>query len=152
MQLNGSEFVAIAGLLKRAQETKKKDAPKAKKKRPTFSAAYPAYSKSMLSQIPNEPRKAGLRRAAGTGSIGAILGAVAARLLSDNPRLVGGAALAGGLATGIPGYMSGKNEAESEHSKLLFLKRLGITRPGELETLLRNPEVADKVMGKGVVV
>ena len=145
MQLKGHELVALAGILKAAQiavaKGEKDDKPKKQKSRPKFTEAYPSFSRSILGQVAHEPRKAGFRRAAGTGAVGAILGALAARILSDNPALVGAGALGGGVLGAVPGYISGTGEAESGRSKLLFLKRLGITRPGELEALLQNPEI-----------
>ena len=56
----------------------------------------------------------------------------------------------GGVAGAIPGYISGKNEAVSDYSRLLFFRRLGIRRPGELEALLRYPETTEDITEEGV--
>ena len=91
-----------------------------------------------------DPSTAGRRRALTTGALAAVLSALTARLVTDKPGTVGRAALAGGALGAIPGYVSGKREAESERSRLLFLRRLGVARPGELEVLLRAGEPASE--------
>jgi hypothetical protein len=81
--------------------------------------------------------------------LGAILGALAARLISNKPAAVGTGAALGGVAGAIPGFISGRNEALSDYSRLLFLRRrLNINDPGELEALLRHPELASVREGK----
>jgi len=95
------------------------------------------YSRSLIPQLKKDPTTAGLKRGLGSGAVGAVLGALITRMLTDDPKLVGGGALAGGLVGAIPGYRSGKQEALGDYSRLLFLRRLGITRPGELEATLR---------------
>jgi len=154
MKVDGEQLVALASIFKTAQEREdKKDDEKEEKKpkrkkrrRPAFSAAYPSYSRSLVTQLTPKPTRSGVLRGAGTGALGAILGALAARLLTKDPRIVGGGAAAGGLLGAVPGYLSGKREAESEKSRLLFLRRLGISRPGELEALTRYPPAAGRAL------
>jgi len=65
--------------------------------------------------------------------------------MSNKPSHVAGGALAGGVVGAIPGFHSGKSEAKSDYSRLLFLRRrMGINEPGELEAMLRHPELAQK--------
>ena len=91
----------------------------------------------------------GVQRALGTGGLGAVLGALAVRLISDKPAVVGAGAALGGIGGAIPGYISGRNEAKSDYSRLLFLRRrLNINDPGELEALLRHPEIASVREGR----
>jgi hypothetical protein len=152
MKIDSEQLIALAGIIKAAQEKddekEDKKPKKRKRKKPVYSAAYPSYSRSLVTQFTPDPGKAGLTRGLGTGALGAILGALATRLITKKPALVGGGAAAGGLLGAIPGYLSGKREAESEKSRLLFLRRLGISRPGELEALARYPSAADLVLEK----
>lgn len=152
MKITVDEMLALAGVVKAAQAVEEK-AKEKRRKDPEYSAAYPSYSKSLVSQLHEDPAAAGRRRALGTGALGAILGALATRLVTDNPWLVAGGGAAGGLLGGVPGYASGKQEAMSENSRRLFFRRLGISRPGELEALIRKyPEAAGKVMAEGATI
>lgn len=112
-------------------------------------AAYPDYTKSLVMQRHKSPTLAGIERGAQTGVTGAVLGALIARVLSDKlPVVAGGAALGGALAA-VPGFNSGKREAQSDYSRLLFLRRrMGINEPGELDALLRHPEMATSLINK----
>jgi hypothetical protein len=125
--------------------------PRRKAQKPLFAAAYPSYSRSLTTQFQEDPQAAGVRRGLGTGALGAILGALAGKLIKpSDPWAAGAGALAGGVIGGVPGYYSGKQEALSDYSRLLFLRRLGITRPGELEALLqKEPEATKKVLEEG---
>lgn len=105
--------------------------------------AYPRYDRSLVSQRHKDPMTTGIIRGTETGITGAALGALIARVVSGRAKDVGIGAALGGVAGSIPGFISGKQEAESENSKLLFLRRrLGINEPGELETVLQNPRLA----------
>lgn len=105
--------------------------------------AYPRYDRSLVSQRHKDPMTTGLIRGTETGITGAALGALIARVVSGRAKDVGIGAALGGVVGAIPGYISGNQEAESENSKLLFLRRrLGINEPGELETVLQNPRLA----------
>lgn len=111
--------------------------------------AYPDYTKSLVNQRRQDPHEAGKSRAIRTGLTGAVLGALLARLMSDKPGAVLTGAAAGGVAGAIPGYKSGKREAESDYSKILFLRRrMGINEPGEYEALLRHPGLAGEFIQK----
>lgn len=149
MKIDSRQLVALASLVKAAQEQKRRKPQKA-----LFAAAYPSYSKSLTTQFQEDPEAAGVRRGLGTGALGAILGALAGKLIKpDSPWGAGIGALAGGALGGVPGYYSGKQEALSDYSRLLFLRRLGISRPGELEALLqKEPEAAKKVMEEGATI
>lgn len=153
MKLDTDKVLALGSILKAAQETEAKPSrtgpiPKGTAHRPSTDA-YPSYSRSLIDQSKTSPRRAGLTRGLETGALGAILSALAARMVTDNPLAVAGAAGVGGLAGAIPGYHSGKQEALSDHTRLLFLRRLGITRPGELEALLKFPAVTNRVTAEG---
>jgi hypothetical protein len=103
--------------------------------------AFPDYSKSMISQRHRDPVASGLSTGFGSGVVGAALGIALARILGmkEKGMAVGGGV--GALAGGIPGFISGKNEAESENSRMLFLRRrLGINDPGEYDALMRQSE------------
>ena len=129
-----------------AQEIKKRKAPP---HTPATMEAFPDYSKSLTHQRHRDPAEAGRTRALGTGITGAALGALVARILSDRKGAVAGGALAGGaLGAGI-GYGSGKSEAESDYSKILFLRRrLGMNEPGEFEALQKHPALIEQMIDK----
>lgn len=156
MQLDMNEFVLLARIVKAAQaedtESKKKlrKDKKDKSTRPTLTHVYPDYSKSIVSQQRKSPHAAGLRRSLGAGLTGSVLGALLARLLSNNPKAVIGGAVGGGLLGGIPGYISGSEEAKSDYTKLLALRRMGIQTPAEYEQSLMFPGVVDRLTTKGI--
>jgi len=131
---------------KLAQEPPRHVAPK---HTPATMEAYPDYSKSLAHQRREEPRRAGIARAVGTGITGAALGALVARILTTNRKAIaGGAALGGAVGAGV-GYGSGKHEAESDYSKMLFLRRrLGMNEPGEFEALQKHPALISQMIDK----
>lgn len=132
--------------MKQAQEVAKHKAPK--RTSPKL-VAYPNYNKSLVTQRHKSPVGTGLSRGLQTGTVGAVLGAVIARMLSNKPTTIAGGALAGGALGAVPGFVSGKNEAESDNSRLLFLRRrMGINEPGELDALLQHPEVSASMIQK----
>jgi len=115
--------------------------------------AYPDYTKSLVTQRRQHPVQAGLTRAGQTGLTAAVLGALVARLMSDKPQHIAAGALAGGAVGAVPGFVSGKREAESDYSKLLFLRRrAGINEPGELDALLQHPELLQAMSSKAASV
>jgi hypothetical protein len=159
MRLNADELVTLGRILKAAQDVEREEEPepeeKPKKKRKRrkkrmLPAAFPDYAKSLVTQSRRDPTAAGLIRGAGSGALGAVLGALIARIASKDPKIVGGGAAAGGLLGAVPGYMSGRREALSDYSRLLFLRRLGVRRPGELEALVRYPETTEDIIEEGV--
>jgi hypothetical protein len=160
--LNVRQFAALASIVKASQDITLPPAlPRTynfqrKPKHDPLAGSFPAYDKSLLVQLSQDPQAAGRNRALGAGAISAIIAAlitrVAAGKYAKNPYVVGGAALGGGIAGAIPGYISGKREAESERSRLLFLRRLGVSRAGELETLMRYPELSGKVTREGTII
>ena len=94
--------------------------------------SYLEYNRSIVSQRKEDPTTKGLIRGAETGAIGAILAAILARIINDNPAIVAGSAGVGGLLAGIPGFISGRDEAISNYSKLLALRREGVNTPLEM--------------------
>lgn len=103
--------------------------------------AYPDYSKSIVSQRWRDPEGHGRNMALGSGVLGAALGVAIARALSNKASALAAGGAAGAAIGAIPGYYAGKQEAESENSRMLYLRRhLGINKPGEYEALLRFPE------------
>ena len=172
MRLNVEELMTLGSLFKAAQEPdlklvddtedkeedkkeeKKEEKPAKKKrkkrKRRVLPSAYPDYAKSLVTQNRRNPTASGAIRGAGSGALGAVLGALIARMATKDPKLVAGGAAAGGITGAIPGFISGRNEAESDYSRLLFLRRLGVRRPGELEALVRYPETTEDITEGGV--
>jgi hypothetical protein len=162
LKVDPEQFVALVSLVKAGQvhEVESDTAPIAEasnfelagfkgippKKKITHAPGYPDYSKS---------NAAGLRRGAVTGVAGAAIGALIGRLLAKKDQgmipTVTGAAI-GGLAGAIPGYHSGKEDALSDYSRLLFLRRrLGVNDPGELEVFNRNPESLKLLKSRGKI-
>lgn len=131
-------------------ERKRKAKEKSKKQRPKLTDAYPDYGRSIVSQQRKDPVRAGLRRGTGSATLGAILGALLARTASSDPRVVGAGAVGGGLLGGIPGYISGSEEAKSDYTKLLALRRLGIQTPNEYESSMKFPGLAEYLTQEGV--
>ena len=111
-----------------------------KRPKPLLEASYPEYDKSLVSQKKEDPTMSGLTRGLGTGAGGAILAALLVRMLTDNPKAVLGAAGVGALAGAVPGYISGRDEAISNYSKLRALRRHGIETPFELWGVEKLPE------------
>jgi hypothetical protein len=156
MKVDCRELLALASVVKRAQVAPTLGSPLSRiphRKKVDMTSAYPSYGKSLLSQLEEDPTAAGGQRGLAMGALGTVLGALAARIMSDNPYVVGAGGLAGGGLGAYAGFRSGEQESASERSRLLFLKRLGVTRPGELEALInRYPEAAKKVMEEGEIV
>lgn len=111
---------------------------------------YPDYNKAMVTQGRGDPVVSGLTRGASTGLMAAVLSGLAARMATDDRQKVLLASLIGGGLGTVPGYVSGKRERESENSRLLALRRMGIDTPGEKEFAERFPELADRLTTKGV--
>ena len=110
-----------------------------------FPEVFPSYSKSLVSQLHGDPTAAGLTSAMEWGIPGAITGAGIGSAVDSEDRIRGAVlgALLAGLLTGGAAYVSGKGEQEKENSRLLFLRRLGIDSPGELEAVSKYPEAGD---------
>ena len=150
----------IIGLLKAGQDAveeqlavmagrdKKKSKNKARA-RILISGAYPDYGKSLVARTKEDPNKAGLSRALGTGAAGAIIGTLIARILSNDPKKILAGTALGGLSGAIPGYISGRDEAISNYTKLLFLRRLGIGSLGELSASQTIPGAWRKTLVEG---
>ena len=168
MRLDIEELVGLGSILKAAQlpelapettpplslsplislgKPKKK---RAKRKKRMLPSAYPDYARSLVTQNRRNPTVAGLMRGAGSGTMGAILGALVTRIATEDPKKVGIGAAAGGALAAVPGFLSGRNEALSDYSRLLFFRRLGVRRPGELEALMRYPETTEDITEEGV--
>jgi hypothetical protein len=133
MELTAYEFSKLASVVKAAQA--QEAPPKKHRQHKTYDPAYLDYSKALTTQLRHKPEREGAKRALGTGALGVVLGALLARSLSDDPRALLAGAVGGGAVGAIPGYRSGKSEAESENTRINFLRRQGITRPGELEKM-----------------
>jgi hypothetical protein len=114
-----------------------------------ITGGNPDYGRSLVSQSKRDPHTAGLVRGAAGGTAGAVLLALLARMVTENPKYVGGAAAAGGLLGGGAGYISGKGEAESNHTKSLALRRLGINNPAELLVTRITPSLTQRIVGRG---
>ena len=155
MNLTMHEVVALGRLLKSGQVldfTPAEPAPAfgGVRKRPSkvkamMRAAYPDYGKSLVAQRRRDPTVAGIERGVGTGITGAVLGALIAAVLSKNPKHIALGAVGGGALAGIPGFMSGKAEAQSDYTKLLALRRLGVQSPAEYDQAMIFPELAKRI-------
>lgn len=110
---------------------------------------YPDYGRSLVTQMETNPMSSGLLRGAGTGVLGAVLGALIGTLVKQDPRYTAGGAALGGLAGAIPGFISGRDESESEKTKLLAMRRMGLQTPGELEFAERFPHLVQRLSGEG---
>ena len=119
-----------------------------RRKRRAAPEAFPDYGKSLVTQMEADPTLAGLRRAGYTAPLGAILGGLIGYLLKHDEWGTALGAGAGALAGGIPGYLSGAREAESEKTRLLALRRLGINTPGELSAIQNFPESFERLTQK----
>ena len=153
MNLNVNEFEKLAGIVKAALEDTPNKPPSRHRKHKRYDPAYLDYSKALSTQQKRSPTAEGLKRGLGTGALGVVLGALAAKMVSDNPKVMAGGAALGGLAGAIPGFQSGRSEARSENTRINFLRRLGISRPGELEAIQQyDPNVTADVREQGAVI
>ena len=152
MKLTMDKYVALASIIKAAAPEKEKRPQPPQLRKREKAPDYVDYSKSLAAQLKPNPTAAGIRTATGTGALSALLAALASRLMSDNPWVVGGSALAGGTLGALSGFESGKNQALSDYSRLLFLRRLGVNRPGELEALRRLGAAGPRVIEEGAVI
>ena len=112
--------------------------------------AYPDYGKSIVTQGRGDPMAAGILRGLGYGTVGALLGGGAGHLMDQSKETKIIMAILGGLLGGGLGYRSGSKERESENSRLLSLRRLGIQTPGEYEAAQEYPTLARKITDQGV--
>ncbi|MFC1453610.1 hypothetical protein ACFLQL_00330 [Verrucomicrobiota bacterium] len=139
--MNDYDNRVILTLLKQGQ---RKVSIKKKNTRPTLSM-YPDYGKSIVTRLRRDPVTSGLLRGSSIGAVTAVLTALATRLALGNNasagKVLAGAGV-GGLAGFVPGYVSGSEEAKSDYTKLLFLRRLGIRSLGELGSSQDMPEAA----------
>jgi len=119
------------------------------KRKRAMPASFPDYGRSLVTQHQADPQMAGLLRALGYGSVGAVLGAGAGKLGGLDTKRTMLASIIAGLLGGIPGYYSGKHDQASTNSKLLFLRRLGIDNPGELEAMETYPGMVNRIAAKG---
>lgn len=119
------------------------------RKRRALATSFPDYGRSLVTQNQADPQMAGLLRALGYGAAGTALGAGAGKLggLDAKGTLLAG--IISGLLTGGAGYYSGKHDQSSLNSKLLFLRRLGIDNPGELEAMEAYPAMVHRLSAKG---
>jgi hypothetical protein len=111
--------------------------------------AFPDYGRSVVTQMETNPLTAGLARGAGSGVLGAVLGALIGMMVKNDPKFVGGGAALGGLAGAVPGFISGKRESESDKTKLLAMRRMGLQTPAELEFAERFPNLIQRLSGEG---
>lgn len=110
---------------------------------------YPDYDKSIVTQGRGDPTVSGLVRGAGSGLLAAVLTGLAARMATDDKNKVMLASVLGGLAGSVPGFISGSRERESENSKLLSYRRLGIDTPAELELSKQHPGLLPSITREG---
>jgi len=149
--MNFDDQKVIVGLLKAGQislEQREQLKKYKKKQTPFLPYSYPDFGKSIVTRGKQDPTTAGVARGLGFGSVGAVLGALIARLTSKENvnRNMALSALGGGLLTGVPGYISGSDEAKSNYSKLLFLRRLGIRSKGERMMAIEIPGTTETIM------
>jgi len=130
----------IIGLLKSGQQIV--DQKQYKRKQILLRGAYPDYGRSLVARRKEGPEEAGISRAMGTGLTGAILGTLIARIISEKPKTLMAGAGIGGVAGAIPGYISGRDQALSDYSKMLWLRRLGVT---SLDEIKDNTPVIDNI-------
>lgn len=103
--------------------------------------AYPDYSRSLVSQRWQDPEDTARKFAIGSGAAGAALGMLISRVFYNKASLVGLGGVAGGAAGAALGYGAGRQSAESDNSRTLWMRRKpGINDPGELESALRYGE------------
>jgi len=155
MEVDVDQLLALASIVKYAAEEEEQKEPVKKKpprRRKRYTAAFPHYRRSLVEQYKQKPVVAGLKRGVGSGAIGAILGALIGKLTAGTGKATLGGAAAGGLLGAGVGVYSGAQDAKSDHSRLLSLRRAGIETPGELEMLMRHPELlkAKGLTDKGV--
>lgn len=136
-------------VVKKTPEEESKSRTK-KKKRKSRKSGYLDYRRSLVAQTRRDPISSGVGRGVTSGTLGAILGALIGRLSSSKPKAVGIGAGAGGVLGGLAGFHSGRRDALKDYSRALFLRRLGINHPGELEALLRYPSLVERITEKGV--
>ena len=148
MNITLSKVAAACRLVKVAQKAAPKRRPPIRKKR-SQPEPFPDYGRSLVGQMETDPTMAGIRRAGYTTPLGAILGGLIGYLLGQSPQSTGIGAGAGALAGGVPGYLSGSREAESEKTRLLALRRLGINTPGELAAVKDFPTTFDQMTEGG---
>ena len=148
-EMSNGNMTALLDMMDTDPLVKVKKKIKKRKKR-VLPEAFPDYGKSLVSQEKGDPQTAGLIRGAGFGAVGAVLGALASRIASNRTRDVVLGSVLGGITGALPGYYSGKKEQESLNSKLLFLRRLGVDNPGELEAIETYPGLSRKLTEKGV--
>lgn len=148
--MNIVQFQKLAQVLAGYEKAAKEPAKRPKKKSDPLRGAFPDYGKSLVSQSKRDPATAGLVRGATSGAGVGVLAALIARLLTDRPELVGGAAAGGALLGAIPGYISGSREAQSEHTKNLALRRLGINNPAEALIMRQTPGLTPELIEEEV--
>jgi len=118
--------------------------------------AYPDYARSLVSQRWQDPEETARKFALGSGATGAALGMLISRVFSNKASVTGLGGLAGGALGATVGYGAGRQSADSENSRTLWLRRKpGINDPGELESALRYGErpgesIAPRVKRAGV--
>jgi hypothetical protein len=119
------------------------------RKKRTVPASFPDYGRSLVTQNQADPQMAGLLRALGYGTAGGVIGAGAGKLGGLDSKSTMLASIISALIAGVPGYYSGKHDQQSNNSKLLFLRRLGIDNPGELEAMEAYPNMVNRISAKG---
>ena len=145
-----SEYLANMRNIEPAVIKPKRSAPKRKKR--LLPEAYPDYGRSLVSQERSSPLMAGILRALKYGGIAGVTGATGSAVLGDKENAARNALIGGilsSLLVGIPAYSSGKKEQESENSRLLFLRRMGIDSPGEYEAMSKYPELTSILSERG---
>jgi hypothetical protein len=111
--------------------------------------SYPDYGRSLVTQMETHPISSGLLRGAGAGLTGAVLGALIGTLMKQDPKYTAAGAALGGVAGAVPGFISGSRGAETEKSRLLALRRMGLQTPGELEFARKFPHLVERLSSEG---
>jgi hypothetical protein len=151
MQLTIHQFKGLAQIVAGVEKQAQFGGPKRKRSPVSeiLDSGHPDYGRSLVSQNKRDPHTAGVVRGAAGGVTGAVLLALLARMITDKRENIGRAAVAGGLVGGGAGYLSGRREAESEHTKSLALRRLGINNPAELLVTQLTPSLTHRMVGGG---
>lgn len=130
----------IVGAAKLGQLTLADPQPQPRREKPVD------YARSLVTQYRPDERRQGQHGAATGGVLGAALGAVLVRLLTERPDLVGAGAALGGAGGALIGRRVGRADAATEYSRLLGMRRLGLNSPAELLAATRFPGTLDRVL------
>lgn len=107
------------------------------------------YSRSLVNQFRPDVDAAGRRGAVGGGAAGAALLGLVARMVTDNPAVVGGSAALGGGIGALAGRNAARADAGTQYSRLLAMRRGGMDNPADLYMALHFPALVSQVTTPG---